>query len=166
MNTTSEPRLGVDFGRVIQGGAAPSGVADTVFLAGGPEEAMRTPETPGMFDVLPELVDRFDGRAWIISKCGERIQKRTLQWLDHHDFYRRTGLPVGNVRFCRKRGDKATHCADLHITHMVDDRLDVHVALRGLVPNLYLFGPQTSPAPPWVRPVLTWAELEEKFDRP
>ncbi len=94
MNTTSEPRLGVDFGRVIQGGAAPSGVADTVFLAGGPEEAMRTPETPGMFDVLPELVDRFDGRAWIISKCGERIQKRTLQWLDHHDFYRRTGLPV------------------------------------------------------------------------
>ncbi len=164
MSTNSEPRLGVDFGRVIQGGAAPSGGADTVFLDGGLEEAMRTPATVGMFDVLPGLVERFDGQAWIISKCGERIQKRTLQWLDHHDFYRRTGLPVGNVRFCRKRADKAAHCAELNITHMIDDRADVHVALRELVPHLYLFGPQSSPAPPWVRPVLTWADLEGEFN--
>jgi hypothetical protein len=156
----NEMRLGVDFGRVIQGGAASYGDEDTVFLSGGPEEAMRTPATEGMFEVLPRLVDRFDGRAWVISKCGERVRERTLNWLDHHDFYRRTGLPRGNVRFCRKRAEKAVHCAELGITHMVDDRVDVHAALRELVPHLYLFGPQQEPSPTWVRQVLTWADLE------
>ncbi len=156
----NEMRLGVDFGRVIQGGAAAYGDEDTVFLSGGPEEAMRTPATEGMFEVLPRLVDRFDGRAWVISKCGERVRERTLNWLDHHDFYRRTGLPRGNVRFCRKRAEKAVHCAELGITHMVDDRVDVHAALRELVPHLYLFGPQQEPPPTWVRQVLTWADLE------
>jgi hypothetical protein len=52
-----------------------------MFLDGGLEEVMRTPATAGMFEVLPRLVDRFGGRAWVISKCGERIQRRTLQWL-------------------------------------------------------------------------------------
>jgi hypothetical protein len=114
-----------------------------------------------MFDVLPGLVARFGGQVWVISKCGERIQDRTLRWLDHNDFFPRTGIAPGNVRFCRRRADKAGHCADLGITHMVDDRLDVHVALRGLVPYLYLFGPQNAPAPRWVQHVRTWAELEE-----
>ncbi|MCO6006348.1 hypothetical protein NE236_15260 [Actinoallomurus purpureus] len=160
MNRIEEPRLGVDFGRVIQGGAAESGEEDTVFLDGGPEEAMRTPATPGVFDVLPRLVALFGGRAWVISKCGERVQRRTLQWLDHHDFYRRTGIPRGNVRFCRRRADKAVHCAELGITHMIDDRLGVHTALRDLVPYLYLFGPQGSPPPDWVRATPTWADVE------
>jgi hypothetical protein len=164
MNTSTEPGLGVDFGRVIHGGAAESGEEDTAFLAGDFEEAMRSPATAGMFQVLPGLVVRFGGRVWMISKCGERIQRRTLQWLDRHDFHRRTGLDPGNVRFCRKRADKAAHCAELGITHMVDDRLDVHHALRGLVPNLYLFGPQPAPPPNWVRPVRTWAELDEAIE--
>ncbi|WP_221639862.1 hypothetical protein [Actinoallomurus bryophytorum] len=163
MNTSTEPRLGVDFGRVIHGGAAVAGEEDTVFLSGDAEEAMRSPATEGMFDVLPGLVARFGGQVWVISKCGERIQDRTLRWLDRNDFYRRTGIAAGNVRFCRKRADKAGHCADLGITHMVDDRLDVHAALRGLVPHLFLFGPQTSAAPEWVRAVRTWADLEEEI---
>ena len=164
MNTSTEPRLGVDFGRVIHGGAAISGEEDTVFLDGDVEDAMRSPATAGTFEVLPGLVARFGGRVWVISKCGERIQRRTLQWLERHDFYDRTGIAPGNVRFCRKRGDKAGHCAELAITHMVDDRLDVHHALRGLVPNLYLFGPQPAPPPDWVRPVRTWAELAESIE--
>lgn len=163
VNTSTEPRLGVDFGRVIHGGAAVSGEEDTVFLSGDAEEAMRSPATDGMFEVLPGLVARFGGRVWVISKCGERIQDRTLRWLDRNDFYRRTGIAPGNVRFCRKRADKAGHCEELGITHMVDDRLDVHVALRGLVPYLYLFGPQPASAPDWVRHVRTWAELDESL---
>jgi hypothetical protein len=161
VSTISEPCLGVDFGRVIQGGAAVPGEEDTVFLDGGLDEAMRTPATEGMFEVLPGLVARFGGRAWVISKCGERIQQRTLQWLDHQDFYRRTGIAPGNVRFCRRRADKAAQCAELGVTHMIDDRLDVHAALRGIVPHLYLFGSQQSPAPNWVRPVRTWADVEQ-----
>lgn len=152
--------LGVDFGRVIQGGALPSGAADTVFLSGGLEEALRSPATDGAFEALARLVPLFDGRAWVISKCGERVQRRTLAWLDHHDFYERTGIPRGNVRFCRRRADKAAHCAELGITHMIDDRLDVHLALRGVVPHLYLFGSHSEPVPIWVRHTPTWAEVE------
>lgn len=148
----------MDFGRVIQGAAFAPGEADTVFLSGGREEALNSPPSPGAFEVLPGLVARFEGRAWVISKCGPRVQRRTLEWLDHHDFYRRTGVPRENVRFCRERADKARHCAQLSITHMIDDRLDVHTALRGLVPHLYLFGVQAAPAPAWVRHTPSWPE--------
>jgi hypothetical protein len=68
------------------------------------------------------------------------------------------------LRFCRKRPDKAVHCGDLAITHMVDDRLDVHVALRGLVSHLYLFGPQQAEPPGWVRPALTWSDLARQIE--
>ena len=157
----NQPRLGVDFGRVIHGAAAADGLQDTVFLDGGFEEALASPATDGAFDVLPRLVDAFDGRVWVISKCGPRIQERTLAWLDHHDFYARTGVPRGNVRFCRKRTDKAGHCTQLKITHMVDDRIDVHRALVDSVPCRYLFGVQKGPAPEWVRHTLTWTDLED-----
>ncbi len=160
MNKNSQPRLGVDFGRVIHGAAAADGLQDTVFLDGSFEEALASPATDGAFDVLPRLVDAFGGRVWVISKCGPRIQERTLAWLDHHDFYGRTGVPRGNVRFCRKRADKAGHCAQLRITHMVDDRVDVHHALVGSVPCRYLFGLQKGSAPEGVRHTLTWVELE------
>lgn len=153
--------MGVDFGRVINGGADQPGNEDTVFLHGGIEAAMSTPGAIGVFEILPRIVERFGGRAWIVSKCGPKTQERTLRWLEHHDFYRRTGVPEGNVRFCRQRPDKAVHCRELGITHFVDDRIDVHQALRGLVPNLYLYGPQAAPAPDWVSPVATWADADE-----
>jgi hypothetical protein len=156
-----QPRLGVDFGRVIHGAAAPSGAQDTVFLDGSDDEALASPATDGAFDVLPRLVERFDGRVWVISKCGPRIQQRTLAWLDHHDFYGRTGVSRANVRFCRKRQDKAGHCAQLGITHMIDDRIDVHRALLDTVPCRYLFGRQKGPAPDWVRHTMTWADVED-----
>ena len=155
-----QPRLGVDFGRVIHGAAAPDGAQDTVFLDGSDDEALVSPATDGAFDVLPRLVDRFGGRVWVISKCGPRIQERTLAWLDHHDFHARTGIPRGNVRFCRKRPDKAGHCTTLKITHMIDDRIDVHRALLDIVPWRYLFGAQKGPAPDWVRHTMTWADVE------
>jgi len=161
MNSYGQPRLGVDFGRVIQGAAPlPDGGADTVFLSGGIAEALSTPPSADAFDVLARLVERFEGRVWVISKCGPRVQERTLQWLDHQEFYERTGVRRDSVRFCRRRAEKAIHCAELGITHMIDDRLEVHVALRGLVPNLYLFGVQAEGAPEWVRHTPTWPEVE------
>jgi hypothetical protein len=155
-----QPRLGVDFGRVIHGAAAPDGPDDTVFLTGSDDEALLSSATDGAWDVLPRLVERFGGRVWVISKCGPRIQQRTLAWLDHHDFYTRTGVPRGNVRFCRKRVEKAGHCTKLKITHMIDDRVDVHRALLDIVPCRYLFGRQKGPAPDWVRHTMTWADVE------
>ncbi|MEU8899579.1 hypothetical protein [Nocardia sp. NPDC048505] len=136
------------------------GDADTVFLDGGFDEAMRTPPSPGAFEVLARLSESFGGRVWVISKCGPRVQQRTRQWLDHHRFYARTGVPEGNLRFCLKRAQKAGHCAELGITHMIDDRIEVHEALRDLVPHLYLFGAQTQSVPEWVRHVPTWEDVE------
>jgi ribA/ribD-fused uncharacterized protein len=158
---THPPTLGVDFGRVIQGGDVPDGNDDTQFLGSSYDTAMQSPATVGMFDALPRLVERFDGRVWIISKCGPRIRHLMLSWLEFHDFYDRTGVPRDNVRYCAKRAEKAGHCIELGVTHMIDDRLDVHSHLRGVVENLYLFGTQrTAVAPPWVTSVRTWTETE------
>lgn len=158
----NEQRLGVDFGRVINDGTSHPDGDDTVFLSGGDAEAMRTPAMPGAMEVLADLVTRFDGNVWIVSKCGERIQRRTLRWLDHHSVYDHTGIPRGNVRFCRQRAEKALHCRELGITHFIDDRADVLSHLRGLVPNLYLFGAQTRPIPGWVTHVPTWAAVSRE----
>ncbi|MGS2805816.1 hypothetical protein [Nocardia sp. MW-W600-9] len=43
---------------------------------------------------------------------------------------------------------------------MIDDRVDVHRALRGLVPRLYLFGVQAEPAPDWLRHTPDWPTVE------
>lgn len=151
-------RLGIDVGRVLISPGDDS-KPDTSFIGGTLETALSTPAYEGMFDVVPALVQRFGGQVWIVSKCGRRIQERTLQWFDRHRFYERTGIDRGNVRFCLKRPDKAVHCRQLGITHFIDDRTDVLQAMLGIVPNLYLFGPQSSRPPSGVRPVLNWAEV-------
>jgi hypothetical protein len=155
-----EPRLGIDFGRVINEGSAEPGGDDTTFLSGGFEEAMRTPAMADSFEVIARLVQQFEGRVWIVSKCGERIQERTRQWLDYHDFWSKTGVSPDNKRFCRKRPDKAIHCKQLQITHFIDDRRDVLGHMQGIVEHRYLFGPQKFPAPDWVIATPTWADVE------
>ncbi len=157
--TTQDIRLGVDIGRVIIGGGGPGG-NDTQFFSGDTARMLATPAVPGAFDTLARLVPHF-AQVWLVSKCGERVQRRTRQWLDHHDFAARTGIPGDHLRFCLKRPEKAGHCADLGITHFVDDKLDVHQALRGVVPHRYLFGPQRTPPPDWARHTPTWAAAEE-----
>jgi hypothetical protein len=155
----SEPRLGVDIGRVIIDGSAHPDGGDTAFFTGDTAAMLRTPAVPGAFAALARLVERFEGRVWLVSKCGERVQGRTLLWLAHHEFAARTGIPLEHVRFCRRRPDKAIHCAELGITHFVDDKLDVHQALRGVVAHRYLFGPHAT-APSWVLHTPTWNDAE------
>lgn len=149
--------LGIDVGRVL---IAPSDSEkpDTSFIGGSLEAALETPACEDMFDVVPSLVERFEGRVWIVSKCGPRIQQRTLQWFGHHRFFERTGIPRGNVRFCLKRPDKAIHCRELGITHFIDDRADVLEPMAGIVPNRFLFGPQRGRIPAGMRHVATWRE--------
>jgi hypothetical protein len=157
--TTQDKRLGVDIGRVIIGGGVPGSSSDTQLFSGDTARMLATPAVPGAFDALARLVPRFE-QVWLISKCGERVRRHTRQWLDHHDFAARTGIPPDHLRFCLKRPEKAIHCAELGITHFVDDKLDVHRALRGVVPYRYLFGPQRIPPPAWVRHTATWAAAE------
>src|SRR5207248_1166712 len=107
---TSTPRLGVDIGRVVIDGSAHPEGGDTAFFTGDTARMLRTPAVPGALEALARLVDRFAGQVWLVSKCGERVQRRTLLWLAHHDFAARTGIPPDHVRFCRRRPDKAVHC--------------------------------------------------------
>lgn len=162
--STQDVRLGVDIGRVIIGGGAVPGSSDTQFFSGDTARMLTTPAVPGAFDTLARLVPRFE-QVWLVSKCGVRIQRHTRQWLDHHDFAARTGIPRDNIRFCLERPGKAVHCADLGITHFVDDKVDVHHALLGVVTHRYLFGPQRKPPPTWVRHTATWSAVEDAIMR-
>jgi hypothetical protein len=154
------PRLGIDIGRVIIDGSSHPGGGDTAFFGGDEATMLATPEMPGAFASIARLFAVFGGQVWLVSKCGPRVQARTLRWLDGHDFYARTGLPTGQVRFCRARADKRLHCQQLGLTHFVDDRLDVHEAIRGTVDHQYLFGSLGRPTPSFVRPTATWADAE------
>ncbi|MGA7329331.1 MAG: hypothetical protein WBX25_33820 [Rhodomicrobium sp.] len=156
---TTEPRVGIDIGRVIM---APikRGKADTSFLSGSLEKAMQTPPSPGAFEGVKALVTAFGGRAWLISKAGPNVQQKTKLWLRHWDFYAATGLPSEHVRFCLDRPQKAEHCRQLKITHFIDDRLDVLEAMREDVSHLYLFGeqPRLEEIPNWTMHVADWEE--------
>lgn len=162
MNTnTKQARIGIDIGRVIIGGGVPG--ADTTFFGRDEATAMTTPAIPGAFEGVAELVDRFGRQAWLVSKCGRRIQQRSMAWLDHHDFWVKTGLPRHQVRFCKERRDKAKHARALALTHFVDDRFDVLRHLIGLVDHLYLFGAQKrrpqGEALAAMRATPSWAEV-------
>ena len=154
------PRLGIDIGRVIiDGSAHPSG-DDTAFFSGDEATMLATPEVPGAVETIARLVPHFDGRVWLVSKCGPRVQARTLRWLAAHDFHRRSGVDPAQVRFCRARADKRQHCLDLALTHFVDDHPEVHAAIRGAVTHQYFFGPQRRPVPDYGHPTPTWPDVE------
>jgi hypothetical protein len=150
--------LGIDIGRVIIGAALPDGGADTSFLSGDDTQALETPASDGAFEAIAELVEAFEGRVWLVSKCGPRIQQLTKRWLRKQRFHEQTGVREDRVRFCLKRPEKRDHCALIGATHFVDDRLDVLGHLIGLVPNLYWFGHQKRGAEPprWARQTLDW----------
>jgi hypothetical protein len=114
-------KLGIDIGGVVIGRG---GDAEDTSLFG--DDYLDAGPVVGALDGIRRLVDgRFAGNVFVVSKCGPKIAARTLEWLSHHDFFERTGLPAGHLYFTRTRGDKAPVCARLGLTHFVDDRLDV-----------------------------------------
>jgi hypothetical protein len=153
--------LGIDIGRVIIHGDGP----DTSFVgAGSDEEALRAPAIDGAFASIARLVRRFSGQVWLVSKCGKRVEARSRLWLDHHGFYKATGVAKENLRFCRDRRDKAPICVELGIGFFIDDRIDVLVSMENLVPHRFLFGSSASPDP-GVVPAPTWAATEAAIER-
>jgi hypothetical protein len=148
-------RFGIDIGRVIIGPSV-AGRADTSFLGSRLEDAMHTPPADGSFDTIRDLVARSGGNAWLVSKCGPGVQKKTVAWLAHHGFHEHTGMPPDHVRFCLERKEKAVHAKRLGLTVFVDDRLDVLQHLRGIVPRLLWFGEDAAGDPDWVEPARDW----------
>ena len=113
--------LGVDIGGVIIDRANDN--TDTSFFS---ENFLNTTATQGVFQALQKLVDgKFGEDVHLVSKCGKKVQEKTLLWLKYHKFYEVTGINPEAVHFCRERHEKAGICEKLGITHFVDDRLEV-----------------------------------------
>lgn len=151
-------RLGVDIGGVIIEPADED--ADTSFFGA---HYLRTPMVDGAFDALAALGPAFD-EVHLVSKCGEGTERRTREWLAHHDFPTRTGIPVERVHFCRTRPDKAPIARRLGLTHFVDDKLEV-LGYLDSVPYRFLFRPRPAQVAahaallPRVHRVESWPEL-------
>jgi hypothetical protein len=160
VHESREPRLGIDIGNVIINGPAHPGGGDTAFFQGDEATMIATPEMDGAAAAVGRLTALLDGRVWLVSKCGPRVQARTLRWLEGHDFYQRTDLLRDHVRFCRTRPEKRPHCEELGLTHFVDDHPEVHEAIRGAVGYQYFFGAQAKPVPSWGIHAATWADAE------
>ena len=156
----ARPRLGVDIGRVIIHGDGP----DTNFIGGSDEDALRAPAMIGVLEALSRLCARFEGRVWIVSKCGPRIEARSRAWLEAHRFFETTGILRQNLRFCRNRKDKAPICLELGIDFFVDDRVDVLLPMLAIVPHRFLFGAETA-REPGIAAVPTWAAAEAAIVR-
>ncbi len=136
MNTGPET-LGVDIGGVVISRASER--TDTSFFR---ENYLETPPVAGVFEAVGRLVrERFGEHVWLVSKCGPRVERKSREWLAHHRFFAQTDVNPEHLRFCRERRDKAGICAELGITHFVDDRLEVLGYLCS-VPHLYLFQPK------------------------
>ncbi len=125
--------LGVDIGGVIIDKINDN--TDTSFFG---SNYLHTTAVPGAFEALKTLSGIYV--THLVSKCGENIQRKTLEWLAHHDFYDKTGVARENVHFCRRRNEKRGICDDIGATHFVDDRLEVLSYLSGKM-KLYLFNP-------------------------
>lgn len=148
--------LGVDVGRVITGEDLETGAPLVT------EDWEKAPEVEGAFSCLKLLNSpiRFDGRVYLVSKCGPKVQERTRLWLAHRDFYTTTGIDPSKLHFVRERNQKAAVCRHLGVTDFVDDRIGVLQSLDWMA-GRFLFKPENPPQlPPWVVHVRSWVELE------
>jgi len=82
--------------------------------------------------------------VFFVSKVKTDMQPRILFWLDANTFYARTGFLPGNIHFCRETRDKGPIVNRFHITHFVNDRLDVLPCMTsppdGSIRKSYLLG--------------------------
>lgn len=154
--------LGVDVGGVII--ASTKEDQDTFFHG----NHLLTPVFPGAFEGLRKLVDEVFGpqNVYVVSKCKPNVQQKTKEWLDHHDFYARTGIRRENVHFCLEKKDKGPICRDLQLTTFIDDRLEVlGYAYDSGLRDLYLLNPdpvEVAKFPhrlPYVQLVSDWQEV-------
>ncbi|MDP1694938.1 MAG: hypothetical protein Q8L34_05350 [Candidatus Woesearchaeota archaeon] len=129
--------LGVDVGGVII--ASRQRDRDTFFNGNHLEAAA----SPYVFEGLRRLVNEvFGNEVYIVSKCKPKVQQKTREWLEHHNFYEQTGISRKHVYFCLERRDKLPICQRLGVTTFIDDKLEVHRYLHEAgITDLYLFNP-------------------------
>lgn len=124
-------RVGIDIGNVIIGG---DGVEDTSFFT---QDFLKTPMVPDAFASIAEISESFD--VWLLSKCGNKTQEKTLLWLHDKNFFAQTGVAPQQVLFCQQRPQKALIAQELGFKVFIDDREDIIDSMRGIVQQPILF---------------------------
>lgn len=123
-------RVGIDIGNVIIGG----GGEDTSFFS---DDYLQTPMVRGAMSGVAQIADRYD--VWLISKCGLKVQLRTIEWLKRRQFYAFTGVNPAHTVFVKTRPEKADVAKALALHAMIDDRQDIIDSMQGIVPRPILF---------------------------
>jgi hypothetical protein len=130
-------KIGIDIGGVIIDRANDD--EDTSLFG---DNYLNARPVAGAIEALQKLnTEIFPKEVFIVSKCGEKIEARSREWLKAKGVYEKTGIPESNVHFCRQRADKAPIARKLGLTHFVDDRLEVLGYMRGIVEQRILFAP-------------------------
>lgn len=123
-------RIGFDFGDTIAQARNQSEGSSKLRMSKDPDYLNR-PAIPGAFESIKKLVELFGPEnTFIVSRCSEAGEEKILAWLHRHSFFTATGFLGGHICFCRERHEKGPICAELGITHFVDDRLEVLCAME------------------------------------
>jgi hypothetical protein len=130
--------VGLDFGKVISGGAndematrLSGGDGGGVESRGGgnlwfTDRFLETLPVPGAVAGVRHIVRRLGAeRVFIVSKAHGEGREKTLRWLEHRDIYERTGICRHHIFFTRTKPEKTPVCRFLGITAFVDDSPDV-----------------------------------------
>jgi hypothetical protein len=153
-------KLGIDVGGVIIDRKRNDSSDTSLF---GPNY-LQAHAVPGAFQTIQKLHEIFGDQVYIVSKCGQNIERKTREWMEANRFHDETGVPKEQLRFCRSRADKAPICEELEITHFIDDKLEV-LSYLDTVPNKFLFDPSLNEIATWkqhlpkVQIVESWAEV-------
>jgi hypothetical protein len=128
-------KIGIDIGRVIIAGDTD---APNLFFS---QKFSEAPAVEGAIAAIQQLAEVYaPENIYLVSKCGETTQQRTLIWLEAQDFYTQTGVLPENVKFCRERPQKRQICDEFGIKIFIDDRFTVLQHLDNLQ-KLFLFNP-------------------------
>jgi hypothetical protein len=100
---------------------------------------LSAPELPDAFRVLRRLHSERGMEITLATRCASpRLRSRRTEWLDHHDFWQRVGIPRVAPLYCWTPHYKSSIFFDCGITHAIDDDPDELLHLD-LVPVLLLF---------------------------
>jgi hypothetical protein len=124
--------LGVDVGQVLVEQFEPE------FSFRG-HNYLNAPELPDAFRVLRRLQRDRGMEIILATRCGSpRLRARRTDWLEHHNFWGRVGIPRVPPLYCWTPHYKSSVFYERGITHAVDDDPNELVHLD-LIPHLILF---------------------------
>ena len=158
-STTREPRLGIDIGRVIIDGPSHPDGGDTAFFSGDEATMLATPEMPGAVETVAELVARVRGPG--LAGVQVRPEGAGADACAGLTGTTSTAVPGWTRSTSGSAGagpDKRIHCEELRLTHFVDDRPDVHAAIRGVVHHHYLSAHSRDRVPDYAQHTATWSD--------